>query len=55
MAVLVSVLHSEVDSMLINFRLAKFVELILIYLDRIYITRPLILNIKVNYIVSEMN
>lgn len=42
-------------SILINFRLAKSVELIQIYLDRINITRPLVLNIKVNYIILERN
>lgn len=31
--VLVSALHSEVDPVLINFRLAKSLELILVYVD----------------------
>lgn len=39
--------------MLINSRLAKSVELILICLDRINVTRPLVLNIKVNYVILE--
>lgn len=53
LAVLVSALHSEVDSMLINFGPAKPVELILIHLDKIKLMRLLILNIKVNYVISE--
>lgn len=54
MALLVSVLHSEVVSMFINF-LARKTCGANSDLLRVNIARSLVLNIKVNYIVSERN